>query len=143
MTRLTTILVCAAACVPALVGQTGVAVPELASVDRDIPALMAAARVPGGAVAIVKDGRLIFALGFPSVGDGVYGMRRAFIVAGVRSQVMTLWQVDQASTFELLGAFANSLHAGKGKAEALRDAQRQVLRKNPHPYCWAGFYFSC
>ena len=82
------------------------------------------------------------ALGVPSIGDGVYGMRRAFIVAGVRSQVMTLWRVSQAPTFELLEAFANFLHAGKGKAEALREAQRQMLRKYPHPYYWAGFHFT-
>lgn len=82
------------------------------------------------------------ALGVPSIGDGVYGMRRAFILAGVRSQVMTLWQVNQAQTFEVLQSFANLLHQGKGKAEALREAQRQMLRKNPHPYYWAGFHFS-
>jgi len=82
------------------------------------------------------------ALGVPSIGDGVYGMRRAFIVAGVRSQVMTLWRVSQAPTFELLEAFAKFLHAGKGKAEALREAQRQMLRKYPHPYYWAGFHFT-
>jgi len=82
------------------------------------------------------------ALGVPSIGDGVYGMRRAFVVAGVRSQVMTLWQVSQSQSFELLQTFANFLHQGKGKAEAMRDAQRQMLRKYPHPYYWGGFYFS-
>lgn len=81
------------------------------------------------------------ALGVPHVGDGVYGMRRAFTLAGVRSQVMTLWQVGQAPTFEVLQTFADLLHRGKGKAEALREAQVQMLRKNEHPYYWAGFYF--
>ena len=82
------------------------------------------------------------ALGVPSVGDGVYGMRRALALAGVRSQVMTLWSVSQTQTFELLQTFANLLQQGKGKAEALREAQRQMLKKYPHPYYWAGFYFS-
>ena len=59
------------------------------------------------------------ALGVPSVGDGVYGMRRALALAGVRSQVMTLWRVSQAQTFELLQDFANLLKQGKGKAAAL------------------------
>jgi CHAT domain-containing protein len=81
------------------------------------------------------------ALGVPKVGDGVYGMRRALALAGVRSQVMTLWRVSQAQTFELLQTFANQLKEGKGKAEALRAAQQQMLRKYPHPYYWAGFYF--
>lgn len=43
---------------------TGTEVPEFASLDRDIPALMAAAHVPGGAIALVKDGRLVFARGY-------------------------------------------------------------------------------
>jgi CHAT domain-containing protein/Tfp pilus assembly protein PilF len=82
------------------------------------------------------------ALGVPKVGDGVYGMRRALALAGVRSQVMTLWRVSQTQTFSLLLSFANLLRQGEGKAEALRDAQREMLRKEPHPYYWAGFYFS-
>ena len=81
------------------------------------------------------------ALGVPHVGDGVYGMRRALTLAGVRSQVMTLWQVGQAPTFEVLQRFADLLHTGKDKAEALREAQVQMLRKKEHPYYWAGFYF--
>jgi CHAT domain-containing protein len=44
---------------------------------------------------------------------------------------MTLWRVSQAQTFELLQAFANRLKRGKGKAEALREAQQQMLRKYP------------
>jgi len=55
---------------------------------------------------------------------------------------MTLWRVSQTQTFELLLTFANLLRQGKGKAEALRDAQREMLRKAPHPYYWAGFYFT-
>ena len=47
-----------------LTAQTGTAVPELSSLDHDITALMKSAHVPGGAVAIVKDGRLIFARGY-------------------------------------------------------------------------------
>ena len=58
------ILTCTAAAARALAPQTGAAVPELSSLDRDIPALMEAGHVPGGAVAIVKDGRLIFAHGY-------------------------------------------------------------------------------
>jgi CubicO group peptidase (beta-lactamase class C family) len=64
MRRTLTILTYAALGIGAMLAQTGIAVPELASVDRDIPPLMAAAHVPGGAVAIVKDGRLVFARGY-------------------------------------------------------------------------------
>jgi CHAT domain-containing protein len=55
---------------------------------------------------------------------------------------MTLWRVSQAQTFELLQDFANLLKQGKGKAAALREAQRKILSGYPHPYYWAGFYFS-
>jgi CHAT domain-containing protein len=94
-----------------------------------------------GGTELVVLGACETALGVPRIGDGVYGMRRAFALAGVRSQVMTLWRVSQAHTFELLASFANHLHAGKGKAEALREAQREMLKKHLHPYYWAGFFF--
>jgi len=61
---LTLALFLALAATPALFAQTGLAVPELASLDRDIPALLSANHIPGGAVAIVKDGRLVFARGY-------------------------------------------------------------------------------
>src|SRR4029450_796261 len=43
---------------------TGTAVPELASFDQIIPALMVKWGIPGGAVAVVKDGRLIYSRGY-------------------------------------------------------------------------------
>lgn len=64
MNRLLMILTCTVAAVRALAAQTGAVVPEFSMLDRDIPALMEAAHVPGGAVAIVKDGRLVFARGY-------------------------------------------------------------------------------
>lgn len=72
MSRKLTILVCASAALRALPAQTGPLAPELSSLDRDIPALMQAAHVPGGAVAVVKDGRLVFAhgYGFADTGRG-------------------------------------------------------------------------
>jgi CHAT domain-containing protein len=50
--------------------------------------------------------------------------------------------IELSDRLKLLQAFANLLHQGKGKAEALRNAQRRMLREHPHPYYWAGFYFS-
>ena len=62
MIRLITAIL-SAALLP-LSAQTGVAVAEFSNLDRAIPDLMASAHVPGGAVAIVKDGRLVFARGY-------------------------------------------------------------------------------
>ncbi len=64
MNRPLTFLACIAFATGPFLGQTGPNVPEFSSLDRDIPVLMEAAHVPGGAVAIVKDGRLVFARGY-------------------------------------------------------------------------------
>ena len=74
-------------------------------------------------------------------GDGVYGLRRALVIAGSRSQIMSLWQVDDAATRDLMTAFYRRLKRGKGRAEALRAVQRKMLRKKAtaHPFYWAAF----
>jgi CubicO group peptidase (beta-lactamase class C family) len=50
--------------VPAVVAATGPAVPALASLDRDIPALLEKWQLPGAAVALAFDGRVVFARGY-------------------------------------------------------------------------------
>lgn len=64
MSRFLTLAFCAALGLGELLAQTGVAVPELASLDTQIPSIMASADIPGCAVALVKDGRLVFARGY-------------------------------------------------------------------------------
>lgn len=68
--------------------------------------------------------------GIPSSGEGVFGMRRAAAIAGVKTSVAPLWKVDDASQQTLMNRFYRELSAGKGRAEALRAAQLQLL-KNP------------
>jgi CHAT domain-containing protein/tetratricopeptide (TPR) repeat protein len=74
-------------------------------------------------------------------GEGVYGMRRALVLAGAESQVVSLWNVSDASTRELMRAFYRELARGTGRAEALRRAKLQLLRQPQfaHPYYWAAF----
>jgi CHAT domain-containing protein len=74
-------------------------------------------------------------------GEGVYGMRRALVLAGAESQVVSLWNVSDASTRELMRAFYGELARGTGRAEALRRAKLQLLRQPnfAHPYYWAAF----
>lgn len=80
-------------------------------------------------------------LGEINNGDGVYGLRRALVLAGAESQVMSLWKVDDASTRDLMQGYYTRLKSGMGRAEALRDVQLAMLRRNAtrHPFHWAGF----
>ena len=53
-------------------------------------------------------------------GDGVYGLRRALVVAGAESQVMSLWQVSDEGTRALMTDFYTKLKAGVARSAALR-----------------------
>ncbi len=80
-------------------------------------------------------------LGDIKVGDGLYGLRRALVIAGSQSQVLSLWVVSDAGTKDLMVKYYQNLKAGKGRHEALREAQMELL-KTPgyeHPYYWASF----
>ncbi|MGB3617126.1 MAG: CHAT domain-containing protein, partial [Catalinimonas sp.] len=72
-------------------------------------------------------------------GQGVYGLQRAFRVAGARALVMSLWRVDDAATQQLMTAFYESWLGGQDKAEAFAAAQRQLRQRYPHPYHWGAF----
>lgn len=74
-------------------------------------------------------------------GDGVYGLRRALVLAGSESQLMSLWPVSDRGTKELMTEYYRRLKAGEGRSAALRGVQLAMLR-NPrrvHPYFWASF----
>jgi CHAT domain-containing protein len=74
-------------------------------------------------------------------GDGVYGLRRALVLAGSESQLMSLWAVSDRSTRDLMIGYYSRLNAGQGRGDALQQVQRET-RNNPrhaHPYYWAGF----
>jgi CHAT domain-containing protein len=76
-------------------------------------------------------------------GEGVYGLRRAFQIAGAQTVVSTLWPVSDALTSEMTSALY--IEPNLPVAERIRNMQlRQIqnLRKNglsDHPYSWAGF----
>jgi CHAT domain-containing protein/Flp pilus assembly protein TadD len=74
-------------------------------------------------------------------GEGLVGLSRTFFYAGARSLVVSLWNVDDASTAEVMKAFYRRLRQGMGRAEALREAKRDLLRSDRplyhHPYYWA------
>lgn len=74
--------------------------------------------------------------------EGVYGLQRAFKIAGVKNIVMSLWKVPEAATRELMTAFYKKWLDDKlSVRDALREAQ-QYVRAQPRynsPYFWAGF----
>ena len=74
-------------------------------------------------------------------GEGVYGLRRAFFLAGAETLVMSLWPVNDAVTREIMTDYYNSLKRGLGRGDALRQAQLAMIsRKNrKHPFYWASF----
>jgi CHAT domain-containing protein len=79
-----------------------------------------------------------------ATGEGVYGLRRAFVLAGAESQVTSLWKVDDQATKTLMVDYYEQLLQQSGRSEALRQTQLQMLQ-NPvyqHPYYWAAFVFS-
>ena len=80
-------------------------------------------------------------LGKVTSGDGVYGLRRALVIAGAESLVMSLWQVDDRATRDLMDGYYRRLEAGQGRSAALRDVQLEIAKKPgyAHPYFWASF----
>jgi CHAT domain-containing protein len=80
-------------------------------------------------------------LGRVYVGEGVFGLRRAFILAGVKRLVMSLWRVPDAQTRDLMVVFYQRVLDGEGAAEALRGAQLAMKKKYPDAYYWAAFIY--
>src|SRR5262249_35670423 len=78
-------------------------------------------------------------LGQVHVGEGVFGLRRAFVLAGAKTLVMSLWKVPDEPTRELMKDFYGRLLAGDGRAKALRQAQLALRAKYPGPYYWGAF----
>jgi len=85
-------------------------------------------------------------LGRIRAGEGIFGLRRAFQIAGVRTVIMSLWAVDDEAT----RLWMQSLYEGRltrhlSTARAVRDASiamlsyRRTKGLSTHPFFWAGF----
>ena len=86
-------------------------------------------------------------LGDIKTGEGVYGLRRAFLHAGARTLVTSLFEVPDAETRELMKRFYTGIADGAGARHALHSAQaaflveRRQTRGAAHPFFWASFVF--
>jgi len=85
-------------------------------------------------------------IGDVHAGEGVFGLRRAFEVAGCRRLIVSLWPVGDQATLEWMRAlYAGRFERGLDTAAAVRDASLELLKEararggSTHPCFWAGF----
>jgi len=80
-------------------------------------------------------------LGEVKAGEGVYGLQRAFQVAGANALLMSLWKVDDAATQMLMSSFYTNWTKSGNKLKALKAAQAQLMAnpKYKDPYYWGAF----
>ncbi len=74
--------------------------------------------------------------------EGIESIEQAFLFAGVRSVLASLWTASDIYTTDLMEAFYRNLAAGQDEADALRNAKLSLLaeyRRQATPFYWAGF----
>ena len=72
-------------------------------------------------------------------GEGVYGLQRAFMIAGADNLIMSLWKVDDTATQKLMGHFYTALARSDNVRSAFTEAQRKLRDEYPEPVYWGAF----
>jgi len=75
-------------------------------------------------------------LGDVQSGEGVFGLKRAFILSGAKAVILSLWSVPSKETMELMTMFYSLMADGKSKAEALRQAKLALMKTKANPFFW-------
>ncbi|MEM6641455.1 MAG: CHAT domain-containing tetratricopeptide repeat protein [Bacteroidota bacterium] len=78
-------------------------------------------------------------LGEIKSGEGVYGLQRAFQVAGAEAVIMSLWKVSDDATQKLMTSFYRNWMSGMSKEASFFKAQRSLRKAYPEPYYWGAF----
>ncbi len=81
-------------------------------------------------------------LGQVAKGEGIIGLTRGFLYAGASNVLVSLWQVSDVTTSDLMIDFYDKMLGGMSKPEALREAKLQMIRRHAEyakPYYWAPF----
>ena len=74
-----------------------------------------------------------------AAGDELMGLARGLLQAGAKSLLLSLWNVHDHSTTQLMTSFYRGLAAGAAKTAALAIAMAELREVHPHPYYWASF----
>jgi CHAT domain-containing protein len=78
-------------------------------------------------------------LGEVKNGEGVYGLQRAFLVAGADNLVMSLWKVNDETTQKLMSGFYKNWLKGESRIEAFNHSITDLKKEFKEPYYWGAF----
>ena len=78
-------------------------------------------------------------MNFVSAGDELLGLQRGLFSAGAATLLLSLWDVHDQSTAQLMQHFYREFIRTGQMASALQHAMQQLRQQNPHPYFWAPF----
>jgi CHAT domain-containing protein len=78
-------------------------------------------------------------MNFVAAGDELLGLQRGLFYAGASTLLLSLWDVHDQSTSELMQLFYREFLRTGEMASALQHAMQQLRQQNPHPYFWAPF----
>jgi len=75
-------------------------------------------------------------------GDELLGLQRGLFCAGASTLLLSLWDVHDETTAELMSCFYAQFRASNDMAGSLRTAMQEIRASHPHPYFWAPFFLT-